>query len=83
LRLSTAIAPKTGACAGPHACPGTAVRLPFAPPSTGPTGTRFDIGVGINLVRPAEGITIGLSYDADLAEVFLAHNIRVQVCFEF
>jgi len=31
----------------------------------------------------AEGITIGLSYDADIAEDFLAHNIRVQVRFEF
>ena len=48
-----------------------------------PADTRVDLGVGINLVQPAEGITIGLSYDANIAEDFLAHNIRISVRFEF
>jgi len=34
-------------------------------------------------VQAAEGITIGLSYDAQIAEDFLANNFRIQVRFEF
>ena len=48
-----------------------------------PADTRFNLGLGLNLINPGNGVTIGLSYDADLAEDFTAHNLRVQVRFEF
>jgi hypothetical protein len=48
-----------------------------------PADTKLNLGLGIDLINPGDGVTVGLSYDADLAEDFTAHNIRVQVRFEF
>ena len=48
-----------------------------------PADTKFNLGLGLDLVHPGDGITVGLSYDADLAEDFVAHNLRIQVRWAF
>ena len=55
----------------------------FAVNGYDPADTKFSFGLGLDLIHPGDGITVGLSYDADLAEDFVAHNLRVEVRFEF
>ena len=43
-----------------------------------PADTKFNLGLGLDLVHPGDGITIGLSYDADLAEDTVRRIVEVR-----
>ena len=55
----------------------------FAVNGYDPADAKFNVGLNFDLVNHLQGVTISLSYDADLAADYNSHNARIQARIAF